>query len=434
VHRDIVVPSGVSGCVSVDNTATFTPENAGYNPTNSSSVSTQICPTGHALTIAKTVTPSYSRSYGWTIAKSVDQTSVTTAADTATVSYKVVATKSAATDSGWKATGTISVGNPNTYGVTDVVVSEQGVDNGGACVLDGSGAVGPLAAGASASVNYTCTYTAAPTKAAGTNTASVAWTVPANGGNPATTGSASVAQAFAFGAPTTTLHNSANVSDLFNGAAPAGIDGGQGITASTTFTYSRTLAVPATGCMVYNNTATVTPTDQPGSPASSTATTTVCRTTTPPVTTTSVPPVTPPSHTTVVKTSTPSKTTVSLSKHADASTVKAGGTVSFTIVWKNTGKAKAKNVVICDDLPNQMTFVSASGASFKNGKACWKRKFVAKGATLTFRVVAHVDANVGSGSLVNVATATASNAPPKTAKAPVRAVRNQRVRAGGVTG
>ena len=108
--------------------------------------------------------------------------------------------------------------------------------------------------------------------------------------------------------------------------------------------------------------------------------------------------------------------------------------MSFTIHWKNTGKATAKNVVICDDLPNQMTFVSAKGSTFKNGKACWTRKSVAKGATLTFRVVARVDANVGNEKLVNVATATASNAKPAKAKAPVRALRNARTRAGGVTG
>ena len=71
--------------------------------------------------------------------------------------------------------------------------------------------------------------------------------------------------------------------------------------------------------------------------------------------------------------------------------------------------------MICDDLPNQMTFVSAKGSTFKNGKACWTRKSVAKGATLTFRVVARVDANVGNVKLVNVATATASNAKPATA-------------------
>ena len=58
------------------------------------------------LQLAKTATPSFARSYDWTIAKSVDQTAVTTSSDTATFVYTVVANKSAATDSGWKVTGT----------------------------------------------------------------------------------------------------------------------------------------------------------------------------------------------------------------------------------------------------------------------------------------------------------------------------------------
>jgi hypothetical protein len=49
-------------------------------------------------------------------------------------------------------------------------------------------------------------------------------------------------------------------------------------------------------------------------------------------------------------------------------------------------------------------------------------------------VLARVDAGVGNEQLVNVATATASNAKPATAKAPVRALRNARTRTGGVTG
>ncbi len=210
-----------------------------------------------------------------------------------------------------------------------------------------------------------------------------------------------------------------------------GFDGGTAITASKTFTYARTVAVPATGCRVYNNTANFTATDvpslhegrigeRPGVPPG-----------TPDAAGDPEAPGDPSGHS---GKRAASKTTISLSKRASSPTVKAGGTVGFTIVWKNTGKATAKNVVICDDLPNQLTFVSAKGAAFKNGKACWKRKSVAKGATLTFRVVARVNASVGNEKLVNVATATASNAKPATAKAPVRALRNARTRAGGVTG
>jgi len=128
------------------------------------------------------------------------------------------------------------------------------------------------------------------------------------------------------------------------------------------------------------------------------------------------------------------RTSISLIKRASSPIVKAGANARFTIVWKNTGKAAARNVSICDDLPNHMTFVSAAGASHRNGKVCWTRKSVARGATLTFRVVAHVDASAGNVKLVNVASATASNAKPVTAKAPVRVLRNAHTRAGGVTG
>ncbi len=65
-------------------------------------------------------TPGFTRSYDWTITKSVDQTAVTTSSDTATFNYTVVVTKSAATDSGWTVTGTISVTNPNVYSVSNV--------------------------------------------------------------------------------------------------------------------------------------------------------------------------------------------------------------------------------------------------------------------------------------------------------------------------
>ena len=82
---------------------------------------------------------------------------MTTAADTATFNYTVVATKSAATDSGWTVTGTITVTNPNVYTVTNVRSSEQGVDNGGVCTLKSTGAVGTLVQGQTASVDYTCT-------------------------------------------------------------------------------------------------------------------------------------------------------------------------------------------------------------------------------------------------------------------------------------
>jgi uncharacterized repeat protein (TIGR01451 family) len=231
-----------------------------------------------------------------------------------------------------------------------------------------------------------------------------------------TTQTGIVTQAFAFGAPTTVVHDAVNVGDIFDGAAPATFADGAGLTASRTFTYSRTVAVPGSGCHVYDNTANVTSTDVPALSRDASARVTVCH---------EVP---------VVTTAGTPRTRISLTKRASSPIVRAGGTVSFTITWKNTGKASAKHVVICDDLPSHLTFVSAAGAVHRNGKVCWTRRSVARGTTLTFRVVARVDAGVDTEKLVNVATATASNARPRTATAPVRALRNVHTRAGGVTG
>jgi uncharacterized repeat protein (TIGR01451 family) len=424
---DLNIPTPTFGCTTTPNTAKVTDTGQPGSVLGQDTATIQVCRTQQGLAISKTADPAYTRSFDWTIAKSVDQTSVTTSSDSAVFNYTVVVTKSAATDSGWTVTGAISVTNPNAYTVNNVTVTEQGVNNGGTCVLNTSGAIGTMTQGQTASVGYTCTYAQAPSPAAGTNTANVTWTLPASGDQAATPQSGSVTQAFAFGDPTTIVHDTVNVNDVFNGATPATLDGGANLNASKTFTYSRSVAVPASGCLTYNNTATVTATDT-GLSKDSSASVQACRQVPP------TPPVTPVSPAVVKSSVPPSNTTMTLVKHASSPTVKAGGTVNFTIRWKNTGKIAAKNVVICDDLPNQMTFVSAKGSTFKNGKACWSRKSVAKGATLIFRVVARVDANVANVKLVNVATATASNAKPKKATAPVRALRNARTRAGGVTG
>jgi hypothetical protein len=111
--------------------------------------------------------------------------------------------------------------------------------------------------------------------------------------------------------------------------------------------------------------------------------------------------------------------------------------VKFTIRFKVTGKAAAVNVKVCDKLPAAMVFVSAPGATFQKGQACWLRKSVKPGTTLVFRVTAKVDANVGVGTACNNVVATASNAATDRAKRCVRVLpRAGRVGGGtvGVTG
>jgi hypothetical protein len=67
-------------------------------------------------------------------------------------------------------------------------------------------------------------------------------------------------------------------------------------------------------------------------------------------------------------------------------------------------------VLVCDTLPSHMTFVSAPGAIFVGGKACWSFASLAAGATRTFHIVAHVDADAPTGDETNVARATSANA------------------------
>ena len=336
---DLNVPVPNFACSIIPNTAKVTDTGSPQSVLDSDQATIQLCRTQKGLALSKTANPSFQRAFDWTIAKSVDQTAVTTAADTATFNYTVAVTKSAASDSGWAVTGTITVTNPNVYTVTDVTIAEQGVDNGGICVLKGSGAVGTLVQGQTAAVDYTCSYAAAPAPAAGTNTANVTWTLPASGDTPAAPQSGTVTQAFVFGDPTTTLTNAVNVGDAFDGAALVGFDGGTSITASRTFTYARTVAVPATDCRIYPNKATVTATDVPSYSKDASASVQVCRQVPPAP---PVPPVTPPVAPASPKATPPSKTTISLSKRAASPTVKAGGTVAFTIIWKNTGKANGE--------------------------------------------------------------------------------------------
>ena len=66
------VVTGTAGtCVTQDNTATFTTNTT--HTTGSDSKTVQLC-VGADLTVAKTASPSYTRTYNWRIAKSVDKT------------------------------------------------------------------------------------------------------------------------------------------------------------------------------------------------------------------------------------------------------------------------------------------------------------------------------------------------------------------------
>ena len=75
----------------------------------------------------------------------------------ATFDYTVDVSHGPAIDSGWKATGTINVFNPNTFAVNGVSVSDA-VDDGGTCSISDPHTGLSIAAGTSVDLDYSCTY------------------------------------------------------------------------------------------------------------------------------------------------------------------------------------------------------------------------------------------------------------------------------------
>jgi uncharacterized repeat protein (TIGR01451 family) len=94
-----------------------------------------------------------------------------------------------------------------------------------------------------------------------------------------------------------------------------------------------------------------------------------------------------------------------------ASTVLAGGNLTYTITVTNLGPSTASNVIVSDTLPLSVTFVSASGGGTNNsGLVTWPTiTSLANGATTNFTVTVKAPA---SGSFTNTAAATSSTADP----------------------
>ena len=127
---------------------------------------------------------------------------------------------------------------------------------------------------------------------------------------------------------------------------------------------------------------------------------------------------------------------LSLHKKALATTVEAGAKVRYQLVVKATG-GTAHGVVVCDKLPDHMTYVSLGTATLNNGKACWTVGDLT--GSLTLSLTARVDADAPAGSLTNNATATSSNAGRAKAHATVKVpakhgVKGKFKRTAGVTG
>ena len=103
---------------------------------------------------------------------------------------------------------------------------------------------------------------------------------------------------------------------------------------------------------------------------------------------------------------------------------------------RNPGNVAASNVVLCDRPSPHAVFVSAPGAVFRNGRACWTIPTLAAHATVSVRVTVRIDAAAPAGALVAPAVARAGNV-RRAARAAVHLrvrVLHVNGRPGGVTG
>jgi hypothetical protein len=268
-------------CTSHTNTAKFTTSDT--STTGSASQTVKDCQ-GADLKVSKTASPSFTRTYTWGIGKSVDKTQVDTSGGAAKFKYTVKVTHDSGTDSLWEVTGTIKVENPNEWEPITLTGVADEIDNGGSCSITSGSTIASIPASSSVTLGYKCTYASAPSPTSFTNKATANWDKTA-----ASTpdGEASGKETGEFNTPTTVVHNSVSLSDLYttepsplplgfsaalsSGALPSGT-----ISSSGTYTYTYVVTVPH-GCMTLNNTASLVATDEATYKKSDSTSATVCR-------------------------------------------------------------------------------------------------------------------------------------------------------------
>jgi hypothetical protein len=235
---------------------------ANYKPQYVNGTLTITAPTAADLSAKVDAGATFTRTYGWSIAKSVDKTLVVHAsAGPATFNYAVKASQTGVADSKWLLSGKVHVTNPNSGQAITANVSASVADGGTCTVSGGTGASVPAAS--TIDLPYTCTYGSAPSQSGQQNvTAQVAWNKTAAG---TPDGSTTATGSYAFGAPTTTANQAVTVTDTFNSATTTlgtvtATDSAP--FASKTFTYARTITVPANACVTATNTARLTETGQ----------------------------------------------------------------------------------------------------------------------------------------------------------------------------
>jgi uncharacterized repeat protein (TIGR01451 family) len=98
---------------------------------------------------------------------------------------------------------------------------------------------------------------------------------------------------------------------------------------------------------------------------------------------------------------------VDIAKHPDSPTVTAGGLAGFRLTARNHGRVAAKNLLLCDHIPRETTFVTASRKLRRVGaKRCLFIPRLAPGKSTSFHLTLRVSPHAAAGSLDNVADVT----------------------------
>ena len=264
---------GVPGeCTTYDNTAKVVATDSKDSDSDTETV--EVCVDLDDLVVTKTAKPAFARDFDWSIEKSVKGASSQEVPQgtPGSFDYDVVVTPSAAKDTAFIVTGTISVTNPNATTVAGVQLADT--LPGGTCTIDKPAGPVSVAKGTS-TYDYSCVMPGATASTTGTNTATATWDKAAYYG---TSGTASGTAGFDFAKATPTETDAtATVTDTqvdLDGTSPDGVvvkasDGPR------TFTYTKAFDGVPGECTTYDNTAKVVATDSKDSD-SDTETVEVC--------------------------------------------------------------------------------------------------------------------------------------------------------------
>jgi hypothetical protein len=229
---------------------------------------------GSPLTVTKDAVGADKNTYTWTITKDVDKTIVKQIGGSATFTYTIKVTHDGGTITDVKVTGTITVFNPNVDSNNDPVtvsgvnVTDQLSDGTVCSVTNGTGVA--LTA-VETQFGYTCDLAGLP-QGQLDNTVAAAWPEQLlDNGSLLAAGSAD----FTFSNISfkeNAIDECTNVTDSYAGLLGKACVGDAN---PQSFSYSRTIAVPANDCQSYGNTATFTTNDS-GATGSASQSVSVC--------------------------------------------------------------------------------------------------------------------------------------------------------------